>query len=113
MRDQNQHKLLEKAVADGYFTQPDRHLPGMSRVAKAIGYLNGGHLFGKDALTCKGRSECMALGRRLVREYVEFYRKYVDGCQDIELVTTAALMRVRETRRIEDAPRTRRVSAAR
>ena len=98
--EQNQQKLLEQAIADGHFTQPDRHLPGMSRVGKAIGYLNGGHLFGKDALTCRGRSEGMALGRRLVREYVDFYRKYADGCQDIELVTTAALMGVRETRRI-------------
>ena len=97
---QNQQNLLEQAIADGHFTQPDRHLPGMSRVGKAIGYLNGGHLFGKDALTCKGRSEGMTLGRRLVREYVDFYRKYVDGCQDIELVITAALMGVRETRRI-------------
>lgn len=97
---QDQQKLLEQAVADGHFTQPDRHLPGMSRVGNSIGYLNGGHLFGKDALSCQGRSEGMALGRRLVREYVDFYRKYVDGCQNIELVTTAALMGVRETRRI-------------
>jgi hypothetical protein len=94
------HDLLEQAIADGHFTQPDRHLPGMSQVGKTLGYLNGGHLFGKDALTCKGRSEGMTLGRQLVQEYVEFYRKYVDGCEDIELVTTAALMGVRETRRI-------------
>ena len=97
---QDQHKLLEQAIDDGHFTQPDRHLPGMSRVGKTIGYLNGGHLFGKDALTCSGRTEGMILGRKLVREYVDFYRKYVDGCQNIELVTTAALMGVRETRRI-------------
>jgi hypothetical protein len=100
LSDQNQQRLLEQAIADGHFTQPDRHLPGMSRVGETIGYLNGGHLFGKDALTCRGRSEGMALGRRLVQEYVEFYRKYANGCQDIELVTTAALMGVRETRRI-------------
>lgn len=93
-------KLLQQAVKDGHFTQPDRHLPGMSRVGQTVGYLNGGHLFGKDALTCTGRSEGMALGRKLVREYVEFYRKYVPGCEKIELVTTAALMGVRETRRI-------------
>ncbi|MDA3797462.1 MAG: FAD-dependent oxidoreductase [Kiritimatiellae bacterium] len=100
LRKQNQHKLLEQAIKEGHFTQPDRHLPGMTRVGNAIGYLNGGHLFGKDALTCKGRSEGMALGRKLVKEYVDFYRKYADGCQDIELVITAALMGVRETRRI-------------
>ncbi len=97
---EHHHDLLEQAIADGHFTQPDRHLPGMSRVGNTIGYLNGGHLFGKDALTCKGRSEGMALGRKLVQEYVDFYRKYADGCENIELVTTAALMGVRETRRI-------------
>lgn len=99
-RHKQQRDSLEQAIADGHFTQPDRHLPGMSQVGHAIGYLNGGHLFGKDALTVKGRTEGMALGRKLVQEYVDFYRKYVDGCQNIELVTTAALMGVRETRRI-------------
>ncbi len=97
---QNQHELLEKAISEGHFTQPDLHLPGMTRVGQKIGYLNGGHLFGKDALTCKGRSEGMVLGRKLVKEYVDFYRKYVAGCENIELVITAALMGVRETRRI-------------
>lgn len=96
----NQWELLEQAVTDGHFTQPDRHLPGMWQVGRTLGYLNGGHLFGRDALTCRGRSDGMVLGRKLVREYVSFYRKYVDGCQDMELVTTAALMGVRETRRI-------------
>ncbi len=97
---EDRQKLLVQAIGEGHFTQPDRHLPGMSRVGHSLGYLNGGHLFGKDALTCKGRSEGMALGRKLVREYVEFYRKYMPGCEKMELVTTAALMGVRETRRI-------------
>lgn len=99
-RSVSQGALLERAIGDGHFTQPDRHLPGMSRVGETLGYLNGGHLFGKDALTGKGRSEGMALGRRLVREYVAFYRKYAAGCENLELVATAALMGVRETRRI-------------
>ena len=99
-RTQDQQTLLEKAVDDGHFSQPDRHLPGISRVGKTTGYLNAGHLFGMDALTCKGRSDGMALGRQLVAEYVDFYRKYAEGFQDMELVTTAALMGVRETRRI-------------
>lgn len=96
----DQQALLEKAVADGHFTQPDKHLPGMFHIGEKIGYLNGGHLFGKDALICRGRSEGMALGRKLVQEYLEFYKKYVPGCEEMELVTTAALMGVRETRRI-------------
>jgi hypothetical protein len=100
LRTQNQQELLEKALADGHFTQPDRHLPGMSRVGKTLGYLNAGHLFGKDPLTCRGRSEAMVLGRRIVAEYEDFYRKYAKGCEDMELVTTAPLMGVRESRRI-------------
>ncbi len=95
-----QQEMVEKAIADGHFTQRDRHLPGLSRVGEQLGYLNGGHLFGKNALTCAGRSGGMVLGRQLVFEYLDFYRKYVDGCENMELVTTGALMGVRETRRI-------------
>jgi len=91
---------LVKAIEDGYFTQRDRHLPGMSRVGDTIGYLNGGHLFNKDPLTCSGRTEGMMLGRRLAQEYQSFYRNYLKGYENAELVCTANLMGVRETRRI-------------
>jgi hypothetical protein len=91
---------LRQAIADGHFTQPDRHLPGMSQVGHTIGYLNGGHLFNLDALRVKSLSEGMMLGRKIAAEYLEFYRKYMPGCEQIEHVTTAALMGVRESRRI-------------
>jgi hypothetical protein len=39
-------------------------------------------------------------GRRLAQEYIAFYRKYVPGCENLEHVTTADLMGVRESRRI-------------
>ena len=42
-------EYLFDAIADGHFTQPDKHLPGMSRVGDQIGYLNGGHLFNMNA----------------------------------------------------------------
>lgn len=99
-RVKGQQTAVDQAIQDNFFTQPDHHLPGMSRVGEHVGYLNGGHLFKLDALTCSGRSEGMRLGRRLAREYLAFYRKYVDGCQDMELVTTAPLPGIRETRRI-------------
>lgn len=95
-----QQKAVEKAVAEGHFSQPDRHLPGMSRVGDDIGYLNGGHVFDLNALRCKSLSDGIMLGRRLAHEYVDFYRKYVPGCEDIELVTTASLMGIRESRRV-------------
>jgi hypothetical protein len=95
-----QKEALPQAIADGHFTQPDRHLPGMSKVGHTIGYLNGGHLFNLDALRCQSLTDGMMLGRRIAAEYTEFYRKYVPGCEQIEHVTTAALMGVRESRRI-------------
>jgi hypothetical protein len=96
----NQYEWIKKALDDGHFTQHDRHLPGMSRVGCSAGYLNGGHIYNLDALRCRSLSEGMMLGRRLAQEYLSFYRKYVPGCEGIEHVTTAALMGVRESRRI-------------
>ena len=95
-----QKEALLTAIADGHFTQPDRHLPGMSKVGHTIGYLNGGHLFNLDALRCKSLTDGMMLGRKIAVEYTEFYRRYIPGCEQIEHVTTAALMGVRESRRI-------------
>jgi len=95
-----QQEALREAIRAGHFTQPDRQLPGLSRVGETLGYLNGGHVFALDALRCRSLTDGMMLGRRIVQEYVAFYRKYVPGCENMELVTTASLMGVRESRRI-------------
>ncbi|MHC4915853.1 MAG: FAD-dependent oxidoreductase [Planctomycetota bacterium] len=99
-RNANQHEALEEAISDGHFSQPDHHLPGMSRVGESLGYLNGGHVFNLNALRCRSLSDGIMLGRKLVQEYASFYRKYVPGCENVELVTTASLMGIRESRRI-------------
>lgn len=91
---------LLRAIADGHFTQPDKHLPGMSKVGNVVGYLNGGHMFNLNALRNRSMSDGVMLGRKLAKEYTDFYRKYVPGCQNMEHVTTASLIGVRESRRI-------------
>jgi hypothetical protein len=96
----DQRAGLEKAIGDGHFTQPDRHLPGMSRVGDGLGYLNGGHVFNLDALRCRSLTDGIILGRKIAQEYLLFYRKYVPGCENMELVTTASLMGIRESRRV-------------
>ncbi|MFA7346098.1 MAG: FAD-dependent oxidoreductase [Terrimicrobiaceae bacterium] len=96
----NQRELVRKAVEEGHFTQPDLHLPGMGRITKTVGCLNGGHVFNLDALSCRSLSDGIMLGRKIVQEYLEFYRKYVPGCENIELVATGALMGIRESRRV-------------
>lgn len=95
-----QYDYLAQALQDKHFTQPDRHLPGMSPVGHTVGYLNGGHMFNLDALRCKSLTDGMMLGRRIAQEYLSFYRKYAPGCEKIEHVTTAPLVGVRESRRI-------------
>ena len=99
-RQYEQNAYLGKALEDGHFTQYDRHLPGMSRVGNQIGYLNGGHLFNLNALRCRDLTDGAMWGRKIALEYMEFYRKYVPGCETIEHVTTASLLGIRESRRI-------------
>ena len=96
----DQQAYLEKALGDGHFSHHDRHLPGMFRVGSRLGMLNAGHVFGLNALRCGSLSGGMMRGRRLAQEYVAFYRKYVPGFENVEHVTTAPLMGVRESRRI-------------
>ena len=93
-------KMIEKAHADGVLTQCDRHLPGMSRVGQTLGYLNGGHIFDLNALRVKDLTDGMMFGRKIAQEYLEMYRRYVPGYENLELVCTASLMGVRESRRI-------------
>ena len=93
-------ELLHKALADGHFTQHDRFMPGMNKLGASIANLNAGHIFRLDGLNSKSLSDGMMKGRQIAVEYTEFFRKYVPGCADIEHVTTAPVMGVRDTRRI-------------
>jgi Dehydrogenases (flavoproteins) len=91
---------IERAIADGFFSQPDRHIPGFFRTGETTTMTNAGHVFGADALNNRSLSAAMARGRQLVHEYVAFCKKYVEGCEKMELMTTGALLGVRESRRI-------------
>jgi len=93
-------QFLGKAISDGHFSQPDRHVPGLWQIGEFIGYLNAGHVFGLNSVDQKSLTEGMMRGRGLSREYVEFFRKYVPGCENMEQVVTGHLMGVRESRRI-------------
>lgn len=93
-------EVLSKAIADGHFTQPDKHLPGVFRIGDRMGNLNGGHIFNLNALRNEDLSKGMMWGRKLAQEYLSYYRKYVPGFENVEHATTASLMGVRESRRI-------------
>jgi hypothetical protein len=92
---------VRQAIAAGHFTQPDPFLVGMAEVGHGVGYLNGGHLFNVNALRSTDLTQGVMLGRKIAQEYLSFYRKYIPGCENMEHVTTASLIGVRESRRIK------------
>ena len=91
---------VPKAIEDGFFTQDDRFFPGMNRVGPQGATLNAGHVFNLNPLSVRSLSDGMVFGRKLALEYTEFYRRYVPGCEQAELLTTAPVMGVRDSRRI-------------
>lgn len=93
--------LIEKEYENGLFEQCDRHFVGLSRVNDDVGYMNGGHIFDLDATDVHSLSQGMITGRRIIRQYEAFLKKYFDTCKNIQLVATGSLMGVRESRRIK------------
>ena len=100
MHKRPQYLYVEKAIEDGFFTQNDRHIPGIFQIGDTLGFTNAAHIFNVNSVQCESLTEGMMRGRRLAREYAEFFKKYVPGCERLEHVCTASLLGVRESRRI-------------
>lgn len=95
-----QQEKLEKAISDGVFSQKDRHLPGIYIMGKMSALSNSGHIFNTDALNNNSLTEAMISGRKMAKEYTYFYKNYFKGTENIELVSTASILGVRESRKI-------------
>lgn len=95
-----QRAMLPKAFEDGVFTYKDRHLPGIFRIGEHLGGGNIGHNFGVDATDERSVTEAMLWGRKLVLEYERYYKQYLKGFEDMELMTLGSALGIRETRRI-------------
>jgi len=91
---------IEDAFNDGVFTLEDRHLPGMWRVGKMLGGGNIGHTFDLNGTDEESLTTAFVWGRKLLVEYERYYKEYLRGFEDMELVATGSLLGVRETRRI-------------
>lgn len=91
---------IEDAFKDGVFTLKDRHLPGMWRVGNTVGGGNIGHTFDLDGTDEESLTRAYVWGRRSLPEYERYYKEYLQGFKDMELVATGSLLGVRETRRI-------------
>ena len=94
------NKRIEEAFRDGVFTLEDRHLPGMWRVGEKVGGGNIGHTFDLDGTDEESLTKAYVWARYSLTEYERYYKEYLNGFEQMELVVTAPLMGVRETRRI-------------
>jgi ribulose 1,5-bisphosphate synthetase/thiazole synthase len=94
-------EMIAKAIEeDTIFSQNDYHLCGMSKIDDTVGHLNGGHLYNMSSVHNETLTKAMFWGRKIVREYERFYKKYISGFENLQLVTTGSLLGVRESRRI-------------
>ncbi len=93
-------ELLPAAIEAGLFTVEDLHLPGMWRVGRGLGGGNIGHTFGVDGTDERSLTAALIWGRKYVAEYEKYYKEYLEGFEDMELVATGSLLGIRETRRI-------------
>lgn len=96
----DQQAAVFKAIEDKFFSQPDRHVPGLFVTGKSTAIMNAGHLFGTNAVKCRSLSDAMVRGRQLAWEYARFFQSYLPACTDMQMVATASLLGVRESRRI-------------
>ncbi|MCL2158990.1 MAG: FAD-dependent oxidoreductase [Oscillospiraceae bacterium] len=95
-----QEKELERAFADNVFTDNDRHLPGIWKIGDQTGGANIGHAFGVDGTDEKSLTKAFVEQRKKLKEYETYYKNYLTGFENMSLVSTGALMGIRETRRI-------------
>lgn len=91
---------IEQAFKDGVLSLEDRHLPGMWRVGEKLGGGNIGHTFGVDGTDEASLTKAYVWGRKSHLEYERYFKEYLRGFENMELVTSAPLMGIRETRRI-------------
>ena len=96
-----QQKAIDRGVAAGEFSQPDKHVPGLFRSQESYGIQNAGHIFRMNAVKIKSLTEGYIKGRKLAAEYSNFFKKNLSGCENLELVNTGTLMGVRESRSVD------------
>jgi hypothetical protein len=90
------HQLMDAGKAP----VEERHFVGFFPNGRAIGTGNLGHIYGINALDEHDITRGYVEGRRIAGLIHRFYQEQVPGFASSELVNTAPLLSVRETRRI-------------
>ena len=93
-------EFLPKAFKDKVFRVNDPHHPGMWRIGEHLSGGNIGHIFELDSTDEKSLTKALIEGRQQLPEFENFYRNYVPGFENIELISSGSLLGIRESRRI-------------
>ena len=91
---------IQEAFDDGVFERLDLHFSGMWQIYDHVGGSNTGHAFEVDATDETSLTEALVYHRRLYQQIERYYHEYIPGFEKAQLVATAALMGIRESRRI-------------
>lgn len=91
---------IREAFQAGILSLEDYHLPGMWTVGPESGGGNIGHTFGVDGTDEESLTAAYLWGRKSMREYERYYKEYLKGFENMELMATGSLLGVRETRRV-------------
>lgn len=96
------HTMLPRAMEDGVISVVDLHHPGIFRISENadIGVMNAGHVYGADLSTSKGLTEATVTGRRMAKEYFDFYRRYIPGFENAYMTNTGSTLAIREGKRV-------------
>ena len=99
---EQQREGVEKAYRAGVLTQYDTILPGMKPIFPECKVAGGniGHAFAVNDTESRSLSDAMTKSRKILAEYITYYREYVKGCEDTALLRSADILGVRESRRI-------------
>ncbi len=89
-----------RALAEGINPLPERHFVGFFRTGSSCGTGNLGHIYSTNVVDWRSRSLAMVEGRRQAVIFRDFFRRNVPGFENAELIATAGMLGVRESRRI-------------
>lgn len=99
-RQTRQAEKLEEAFKNKIFTVEDRHHTGMNQTGRHLGGANMSHTYGVDGTDERTVTRALIESRKTVAEYERYYREYLAGFENAELVMTSSLLGIRESRRI-------------
>ena len=99
-RDTTQKRMLEKAIEDNVFSVKNMGMPGIWKTGDITGGGNLGHAFDVDPNDEVSLTDAFIKQRKILDEYKQYFRDYLTGFDDIELITSGNLMGIRESRRI-------------